>query len=191
MARKVKYSYTRERDISLWIHLILFIILKYMLLFTEVKMDQNNNDIFLSLVSSGTIFENKKKCHKNIYVFYCFRIKRNMLIFIMNNRKGIFGSNAAFLPFTQNIFRQPIPENLWLHPTFFADAPMKFFFNLALLPLQHFWDTQYKIFFSLIKKIFLQTLVELTFRYHKFFLEFSDPPTNKMKISHMRCWVSK
>ena len=33
-----------------------------------------------------------------------------------------------------------------------------------------FWDTQYKnFFFALIKKIFLQTLGEIIFRYHKIF----------------------
>ena len=32
-----------------------------------------------------------------------------------------------------------------------------------------FWDTQYKFFFALIKKIFLQTLIEIIFRYHSFF----------------------
>ena len=35
------------------------------------------------------------------------------------------GSISFFLPFTQKIFRQPIPENLWPKPIFFADAPMK------------------------------------------------------------------
>ena len=37
----------------------------------------------------------------------------------------------------------------------------------------------------------LLTLVEIIFRYHKFFFVFWDPPTNKMKMSRMRCWVSK
>ena len=32
-----------------------------------------------------------------------------------------------------------------------------------------------KFFFALIKKIFLQTLVEIIFRYHKIFLGFWDP----------------
>ena len=40
-------------------------------------------------------------------------------------------------------------------------------------------------FVALILKIFLQTLVNY------FFLEFCDPPTNKMKSSLMGCWVSK
>ena len=49
---------------------------------------------------------------------------------------------------------------------------MKFFFskNLVYNRWQHFWDTQYKnifLFFALIKKIFLQNLVKIVFRYHK------------------------
>ena len=55
---------------------------------------------------------------------------------------------------------------------------------------KHFWDTQYKntflLFFALIKKIFLQTLVEIIFRYHKILFQGSGtplgPPTTKMKI---------
>ena len=43
------------------------------------------------------------------------------------------------------------------------------------------------IFFALINKIFLQTLVEIILD----ILFFLGPPTNKMKISHMECWVSK
>ena len=43
-----------------------------------------------------------------------------------------------------------------------------------------------KFFFALIKKIFLQTLVEIIFRYHKIFFQGSGtplgPPTTKMKI---------
>ena len=50
-------------------------------------------------------------------------------------------------------------------------------------------------FFALIKKIFLQTLVEIIFRYHKFFLGFWDPlgpPYEQNKIFlHVRSWVSK
>ena len=47
-------------------------------------------------------------------------------------------------------------------------------------------------FFALIKKIFLQTLIEIIFRYHSFFLlQFWDPPMNIMSFFHMRCWVSK
>ena len=41
----------------------------------------------------------------------------------------------------------------------------KFIFTRA----EHFWDTQYKNilnFFALIKKIFLQTQVEIIFIYH-------------------------
>ena len=55
---------------------------------------------------------------------------------------------------------------------FFADAPMKKKMkkNLVYEEVQHFLDTNYKIFlFALIKKIFLQTLVEIIFRSHKIF----------------------
>ena len=41
----------------------------------------------------------------------------------------------AFLPFTQKIFRQPIPENFWLYQHFFADAPMIFFLSKILVYL--------------------------------------------------------
>ena len=44
-----------------------------------------------------------------------------------------------------------------------------------------FWDTQYKFFFAPIKKIFLQTLVEIIFRYQGSGTP-GGPPTNKMKI---------
>ena len=53
---------------------------------------------------------------------------------------------------------------------FFADAPMKFFFNLVYEGVQYFLDTQVKNnFFALIKKIFLQTLAEIIVRYHQIF----------------------
>ena len=39
--------------------------------------------------------------------------------------------SEAFLPFTQNILRQPVPENLWPYSAFFADAPTK---NKIVLP---------------------------------------------------------
>ena len=42
-------------------------------------------------------------------------------------------------------------------------------------PIQH-------IFFALIAKIFLQPLIEVSFRYQTFIFEFWDPPTNKIKI---------
>ena len=47
----------------------------------------------------------------------------------------------------------------------------------------------------LIKKIFLQTLVEIFFRYHKFFFRVLGPPRapyeQNKKILHVRSWVSK
>ena len=71
----------------------------------------------------------------------------------------------GFLPFTQNIFLQPIPEISWLFPTFGCGYPYEIFFSKILVNTlwQHFWDTQYKnifLFFSAIKKIFLQNLLE-------------------------------
>ena len=47
--------------------------------------------------------------------------------------------------------------------------------------IQHFCDTKDKIFFALIKKIFLQTLVEIIFRSHYIFYELWDPPTVQFK----------
>ena len=48
--------------------------------------------------------------------------------------------------------------------------------NLLYTLSQHFWDTQYRnIFFAFFKKIFLQTQVEIIFRYH-FFLKILGSP---------------
>ena len=44
-----------------------------------------------------------------------------------------------------------------------------------------FWDTQYKISFALIKKIFLQTPIEITFRYHSFFISVLGPPGTPLR----------
>ena len=78
----------------------------------------------------------------------------------------------GFLPFTQKIFLRTIPEISWLFPTFGCGYPYEIFFskNFVYTLWQHFCDTQYKnifLFFGLIKKIFLQTLVEINLRYHK------------------------
>ena len=79
---------------------------------------------------------------------------------------------------------------LWVH---FWRNFWKIFKNGGFGP--KFWDTQYKIFFCLIKKIFLQTLVEIIFRYHKFFFRVLGPPgaplQTKWKFLHVRSWVSK
>ena len=78
----------------------------------------------------------------------------------------------GFLPFTQKISRQPIPDNSCLLPLLVADTRI---FICG------------KIFFALIKKIFLQALVDIIFRYHKqYFYIFEtpwDPPTTKKKKS--------
>ena len=61
---------------------------------------------------------------------------------------------------------------------FFVDAPMIFFYNLVY---STFWTPQVQnIFFTLIKKIFLQTLVEMIF----------GAPL-RTKFLHVRSWVSK
>ena len=52
-----------------------------------------------------------------------------------------------------------------------------------------------QIFFAIIKKLFIQPLGEIIFRYHKIFLGFWDPlgpPYEQNKIFlHVRSWVSK
>ena len=60
-------------------------------------------------------------------------------------RMSVRPSLLAYLPFTQIIFRQPIPQIFWLMP------PMIFFFfkNLVYEGVQHFLDTKYKIIFLL------------------------------------------
>ena len=94
----------------------------------------------------------------------------------------------AFLPFTQKIFRQPIPHNLCSYAIIFCGCPyekknQKFRVRGCTALFGHQVQNN---FFALIKKIFLQTLVEIIFRYHKFFFKGSGtpwgPPTNKMKI---------
>ena len=59
----------------------------------------------------------------------------------------------------------------WVH---FWSNFWKIFKNEGFGP--KFWDTQYKFFFALIKKIFLQTLIEIIFRYHSFFITVLGPP---------------
>ena len=68
---------------------------------------------------------------------------------------------------------------------FIADAPMKRKLKILLYPpADPFWDTQYKNILNLfasIKKNFLQTLVEIIFRfqYFPFRVLGLPPPTNK------------
>ena len=52
---------------------------------------------------------------------------------------------------------------------FFADAPMIFFKFSVRGGTALFGHQVQNNFFALIKKIFLQTLVEIIFRYHKIF----------------------
>ena len=76
----------------------------------------------------------------------------------------------GFLPFTQKIFRRPIPEISWLFLTVGCWYPYKKKSKNFVYTLWHqFWDNHYKnifLFLALIKKIFLQALVEINFRYH-------------------------
>ena len=89
-------------------------------------------------------------------------------------------------------------------PNFWFRIPLWFFFlqNFFVYSLwQHCCDTQYKnifLFFALIKKFFLQPLVEIFFRHHKKYFRFLGPPgtplqpkRRKVKISHMKCWVTQ
>ena len=73
----------------------------------------------------------------------------------------------GFLPFTQKIFRQPIPEISWL-PYFWLRIPLWIFSlskNLVYSLFHHFWDTLYIFCFN-DKKNYLQTLVVIFFRFH-------------------------
>ena len=73
---------------------------------------------------------------------------------------GLYAPPCGFLPLTQKIFRQPIPEILDFSHLFIADAPMKktlqkFRFSLAQIT---FGTPSTKMFFNLfalIKKIFI------------------------------------
>ena len=91
----------------------------------------------------------------------------------------------GFFLFTKKIFSIPIPENSWLFPTFFCGCP----YEEKKIPLRRALSghsvQKYFEFVCFNQKILLQTLVEIIFRYHKIFLEFWDPPTNKMKKNKM------
>ena len=60
-----------------------------------------------------------------IYLFLFFGCNMQHSKPLGEDRKEGSQKLIAFLPFTQKIFKQPIPENLWHYPTFFADAPLK------------------------------------------------------------------
>ena len=89
-------------------------------------------------------------------------------------KKSLGNSNLKILDFSQLLV---------------ADTPMNFSSskNFVYTLLQHFWDTQYKnifLFFALIKKIFLQNLVEIIFNIIENIFKFWDPwdpPTTKKK----------
>ena len=91
----------------------------------------------------------------------------------------------AFLPFTQWISRQPIPENLWPYPIFFLRMPLGFFLcKFIFTPTNSTFGTPSTNNFF-IKKIFLKPYLKWLLDITNFFLEFWDswdPPTNKMTI---------
>ena len=81
-------------------------------------------------------------------------------------------SLLAFLPFTKKIFGQPLPQNLRSYAIFFCRCPYekKKFQKFCVRRCTALFGHQVQNnFFALIKKIFLQTLVEIIFRYHKIF----------------------
>ena len=80
-------------------------------------------------------------------------------------------TELAFLPFTQKIFRQPIPQNFLSYAIFFCGCPYekkikKFSVRGGTALFGHQVQNN---FFALIKKLFLQTLVEIILRCRKFF----------------------
>ena len=51
-------------------------------------------------------------------------IKRSSPEFLIHSETGIRPPpSLVFLPFTQNIFRQPIPENSWPYKSFYCGCP--------------------------------------------------------------------
>ena len=86
------------------------------------------------------------------------------------------GTPLVFCPLLKKSSVNPYLKNLDFSKHFIADAPSKkksqkiLFYPRA----DHFWDTQYKFCFALIKKIFLQTLVEIIII--KFLLKVLEPP---------------
>ena len=81
-------------------------------------------------------------------------------------------SFSFFAIYSKNLQATHASKFVILCNIFFADAPLKKknFKNFVYEGVQHFLDTQVQNnFFALIKKIFLQTLVEIIFRYHKIF----------------------
>ena len=109
--------------------------------------------------NGASIRENKRK---KLLLNYDFTIKilcfQDLTIFFAANAairttRGVCPSVClsaclvplAFLPFTQKIFRQPIPQNLLPYAILFC-APMK---KNVYEGVQHFLDTKYKIIFLL------------------------------------------
>ena len=94
-----------------------------------------------------------------------------------------------FLTFTQKIFRQPLPENLRLYSIFLLRMPLWKNEN-SFTPSHITFGTPSKnYFFALIKKIFLQTLVKIIFRYQNFFFRVLGPPgTPYEQNEHFYIW---
>ena len=100
------------------------------------------------------------------YVYPCKQFNISLLVLLHIKQK----KNNFFRRWKQTLWKMlenySLNQNIlrsYLYPTY---TPMNNFFTLW----QHFWDTKYKnifLFFALIKKMFLQNLVEIMFRYHK------------------------
>ena len=77
------------------------------------------------------------------------------------------GGTLHFLPFTQKISGYPYLKILDCFQLFLADAPIKENLKNSYTPSQSTFGTpSTKICFALIKNNYLQTLVEIIFRYH-------------------------
>ena len=97
-----------------------------------------------------------KSIYPNICLWFfaataALRTTRGSLYVCMYVCMSVCMSLLAFLPFTQKIFKQPIPQNLWSYAIFFCGCPYekKNFKNFVYEGVQHFLDTKYKIIFLL------------------------------------------
>ena len=72
---------------------------------------------------------------------------------LRSNSNRISLKPLPILPFTQQILRQPIPENLWLYPTFFAICSIWALFYVTIKSL----DTKQwtKNLWAIVKRLFL------------------------------------
>ena len=88
-----------------------------------------------------------KATKKLCFPFFCC----NAAIRTTRGSPYVCMSLLAFLPFTQKIFRQPIPQNLWSYAIFSCGCPYekKNVKSFVYEGVQHFLDTKYKIIFLL------------------------------------------